>query len=55
MINDLCINCNNYQLGRQCEAFERIPDEIWNGNNDHSKPLPNQDNKIFFEPIDKSQ
>ena len=55
MINDLCISCKHYELGRQCKAFEEIPDVIWDGNNDHSKPLPGQKNDIIFNPIDKSQ
>lgn len=49
-----CSNCKNYLGDNTCLAFpDGIPDEILNGDNDHSKPLPNQDNDIVFEPIDK--
>ena len=31
--------------------IDGIPNAILDGDNDHSKPLPNQDNDIVFEPI----
>jgi hypothetical protein len=35
-----------------CKAFsERIPDEIFFGNNKHTQPLPGQKNDIVFEKI----
>jgi len=49
-----CKHFVNYEY--KCKAFHNgIPDEILNGENDHSKPLSDQDNKIVFEPLDKSQ
>lgn len=51
----LCQNCKNYIGELSCLAFmERIPDEILEGRNDHSKPLPKQENKIVFEPINQT-
>ncbi len=35
----------------KCKAFLKIPLEIWEGNNKHRKPLPDQDNDIVFEKI----
>ena len=46
-----CNNCANKLKGLKCKAFDIIPDIILFGDNDHSKPLPNQDNDIVFEPI----
>ena len=52
MNKTLCNNCKHYKGLFRCEAFkEKIPDEIFNGFNDHSKPLPKQGNKIVFEKI----
>ncbi len=50
-----CMECKHYLLNRACIAFpDEIPLAIWEGENDHTKPLPEQDNDIVFEPIDKS-
>ena len=36
-----------------CEAFpEGIPNVIAYGENDHTKPLPDQENDIVYEPIE---
>ena len=51
MIVTTCINCKNHLIGKKCNAFKDIPNEIWEGENDHSKPLPNQNNDIVFEKI----
>ena len=49
----ICFFCKNYLKDLKCKAFsEKIPEEILLGNNDHSVPLPNQDNDIVFEPIE---
>lgn len=49
----LCNNCKNYIGDLKCLAFpNEISQEILNGENDHSKPLPEQDNDIVFEPIE---
>lgn len=34
-----CPDCRNYSGRRACDAFERIPDDVWAGANDHSKPI----------------
>lgn len=49
----ICNSCRNYIKELKCKAFNVIPDEILFGENDHSKPLPEQDNNIVFEPIEK--
>jgi len=54
----ICMNCNNYNFidksKMSCKAFnDEIPDIIITGENDHSKPLPDQKNDIIFEPIKK--
>ncbi len=52
----LCNICKNYMGDLTCQAFpDGIPDEILSGNNDHSKPLPEQGNDIVFETIIKSE
>jgi NAD-dependent SIR2 family protein deacetylase len=51
----ICNKCKNYIKKLNCKAFNTIPDIIIFGENDHSKPLPNQDNDIVFEPIDDGQ
>lgn len=50
----VCTYCKNLIDGidRKCRAFDLIPDSIWNGNNNHTKPYPN-DNGIQFEPLEK--
>ena len=50
----LCIQCMHYNKeNNNCSAFpDIIPYEIYAGPNDHSKPLPEQENNIIFEPID---
>jgi hypothetical protein len=47
----VCFKCKHFRrFEGGCDAFpDGIPEEITIGNNDHSKPLPNQDNKIVFE------
>jgi len=51
----ICINCKHYNPKKDnCDAFKKgIPYEIYIGLNDHSKPLPEQDNNIIFEPNGK--
>ena len=45
----MCLNCKHYESDKKCEAFNVIPDKILFGSNDHSKPLPEQKNKLVFE------
>ena len=51
----VCFKCKHWrQFIGGCDAFgDNIPDEITSGENEHSKPLPNQDNEIVFEPIEE--
>ncbi len=51
--NLICFNCIHFdRFGGGCDAFpDGIPDVITSGENKHSKPLPDQDNDIVFEPI----
>lgn len=54
MENQRCFLCKNYFSDLNCQAFPQgIPEEILLDENDHSKPLPQQDNDIVFEPLDK--
>lgn len=46
----ICNDCKNHIDGLKCKAFDVIPDEIFSGENDHSKPLPGQKNDVLFEP-----
>ena len=48
-----CYLCKHYIERRKCKAFEKIPDDIWEGKNDHTKKYPDQKNNIIFEPIKK--
>lgn len=51
--NDICNRCKWFFGGRNCMAFPNgIPDEIMHGENQHSEPLPEQDNEIVFEPME---
>jgi len=54
----VCLICKHFNQddynGLTCSAFpEGIPDEILIKDNDHSKPLPDQDNDIVFEPVNE--
>lgn len=49
----VCINCKNLIEGNKCKAFKIIPNDIWSRGETHFKPLPQQKNKIVFEPIEK--
>lgn len=51
MTNNRCILCKNYLGDLTCIAFDKIPNEILTGTNNHSKPTKNQENDIVFESI----
>ena len=50
----ICFGCKHLRLDEGgCDAFpDGIPDEITSGENDHSTPLPDQENDIVFEPVE---
>jgi hypothetical protein len=51
-LKTLCISCKYYEGAFFCKAFPKeIPQQILTGENDHTKPLPNQKNDIVFEAI----
>lgn len=49
----ICYECKHFHrdsLLFECDAFpDGIPDEIAQGENQHTEPLPDQKNKIVFE------
>lgn len=51
-LEPICFRCIHFDIETStCKAFtNQIPDEILNGNNNHSRPLPDQGNDIVFEP-----
>lgn len=53
-IEPICFKCKNFDINKNtCKAFKKeIPEEILFGDNDHSKPLPEQENDLVFEPIE---
>jgi hypothetical protein len=51
----ICNKCKNHLDGLRCKAFSVIPDSILFGENNHSKPIPNQKNNIVFEPLSKKK
>lgn len=51
--NDVCMNCKHFWGNTACDAFpDGIPAEIMHGENQHTKPLPGQENNIVFEPFE---
>lgn len=55
MENNRCINCKHYLYGLSCLAFDEIPEEILNDENDHAEPLPGQDNHFVFEEVENDK
>jgi len=58
MINENCDKCIHFigfikgkKNKQTCNAFDDIPIEIITGENNHTKPLPEQENNIVFEEI----
>ncbi len=47
-----CYFCKHATNHRVCKAFARIPDDIWYGKVEHTKPYPG-DNGILFEEREK--
>ena len=54
ILEPICFNCIHFNIEEGiCDAFMvQIPEDILNGDNDHSKPLPNQGNNIVFQAKD---
>ena len=50
--SEICTYCKHLHSGtwRECDAFSKIPLEIWEGENDHKKPYPG-DGGFQFEPV----
>lgn len=50
----VCFKCKHFRRFSDdggCDAFPKgIPDEITSGDNEHKKPLKDQDNNIVFTP-----
>lgn len=44
----VCCRCVHHTGVRRCDAFDRIPDEIWLGKNPHTDAYPG-DHGIRFE------
>lgn len=57
LLEPICFKCKHFDIETStCEAFKKeIPFEILNGENNHTKPLPEQKNDIVFEPKKKSK
>jgi hypothetical protein len=49
----ICFKCKHFRpIEGGCDAFpEGIPSIITEGENEHSEPLPEQENDIVFQPI----
>lgn len=52
ILSPVCTLCGHLKsrLDHRCDAFDRIPDEIWDGKNDHTKAYPG-DHGVQFEPF----
>jgi len=52
VITDQCNICENYTGALTCLAFPKgIPEDILQGDFDHSEKHPKQDNDIVFEEV----
>lgn len=53
----VCFGCKHYdEKTATCKAFPKeIPDVIYYGENNHTKPLEGQGNDIVFEPLVKGE
>ena len=51
----VCNDCKYHLGGAECAAFKRIPDDILEGRNPHTKPTIRQKNEIVFSPKPKSE
>jgi len=50
----ICVSCKHFDIETfSCAAFDKIPEIILLGDDDHKKPLPEQTNDIVFEKVDE--
>ena len=51
-ISSVCAFCKHWKKESwySCDAFEKIPEDIWEAKNNHTKPYPG-DNGILFEAV----
>lgn len=51
LYDNACKMCRYYLMAGKCLAFPGgIPDEVWRGENDHTKPVKG-DGNIRFKPL----
>lgn len=52
LFSPVCAYCKHLKetSERKCEAFDKIPFEIWSGKNNHKNPYPG-DHGIRFERV----
>lgn len=48
-----CHHCAHYRGDLKCNAFDRIPREIFANHRDHRRPYP-QDNGVRFKAVDEA-
>lgn len=52
MFSQVCTFCAHYESSQTCAAFpDRIPQQIWLGENNHTKPYQG-DSGIRFQPVE---
>lgn len=56
-VDVICFRCKHFrEVDGGCSAFPtNIPESILSGENEHSKPLKDQENDIVFEPIEDDE
>lgn len=47
----VCNSCKNHLGSNKCRAFDKIPEEILLGKNNHTEKVKGQKNDILFDPI----
>lgn len=47
----ICNNCKHHIEGLKCKAFDRIPDYIIEGDDDHSEIIEGQTGDFVFQSI----
>lgn len=49
----VCNNCKHHISGFRCLAFDKIPEDILSGDNNHSQIIDGQEGEFVFEPEDQ--